>query len=167
MSFLSSAIRSRGHTRSERLVQVAAVHQQIGRAVFRFSVCAKRQLVRQLAGVPVAIGPGVRLERGGANAWLKPDAAQHPHCIRAHLDASAEANKARRLLVDLCIDAALVERGRKREPAHPGADDRKRGCHEGHNATREHAGPEDARRAASGLHWRCDARMEGLGRVTE
>ena len=144
------------------------MHQQIGRAVFRLGVGAERQFVRQRAGVPVAVGPGVRLERGGADARLKPDAAQHPHRVRAHLDAGAEANEARRLLVDVRLDAALVERGRKREPAHAGADDRKRGCHEGHNATREHAGPDGTRVGpASGLHWALRCRMEGLGRVAE
>ena len=144
------------------------MHQQIGRAVFRLSVGAKRQLVGQFVGVPVAIGPGVRLERGGANALLKPDAAQHPHRVRAHLDAGADANKARRLLVDGRIDATLVKRGRKREPAHPGADDRKRGCHEDHNAMTG-AGRSRGRSWAPSrsLHWPLRCRMENLGRVAE
>jgi len=65
------------------------------------------------------------LERGGADARLKPDAAKHPHGVRAHLDAGAEPDEARRLLVDLRDDAALIERRRKREPTRSGADDGK------------------------------------------
>ena len=116
------------------------MHQQIGRAVFFFRVRRQRQFVRENAAVPFAIGPGVRLERGGADAWLNPDAAQHPHRVRAHLDAGAKADETRRLLVDLGTDAALMQRGRKRESAHPGADNGKRGCHGCQNASQVRCG---------------------------
>ena len=89
-----------GHARGQRLVQVAAMHEQIRRAVFRLGVGAERKLVFHRAGVPFAVGPGARLERAGADALFQADAAQHPHRVGAHLDAGAEPHEFRRLLID-------------------------------------------------------------------
>ncbi len=119
-----------GHAGRQRVVQVAAVHEQVGRAVFRLGVGAERQFVGESAGVPVAVGPGARLERSRPDARLKPDPAQHAHGVWAHLDAGAEPNEAGRLLVDLGLDAAPMQRRGEREPAHSGADDCKRRCHD-------------------------------------
>ncbi len=84
------------------------MHKEIRRAVFRLGVGAERQLVFHCARIPLAVGPGARLERAGADARLEADAAQHPHCVWAHLDAGAEPHELRRLLVDAQWKAALV-----------------------------------------------------------
>jgi hypothetical protein len=74
------------------------------------------------------------LERGGADARLKPNATQHAHGVRTHLNAGAKPDEAWRLLVDLRDDAAPMERRRKREPTHSGADDCNRWGHESQDA---------------------------------
>ena len=45
------------HARGQRLVQVAAVHEQIRRAVFRLGIGAEHEFVGHRAGVPFAVGP--------------------------------------------------------------------------------------------------------------
>ena len=102
-----------GHLRDERFVKIAAVHQEIRRAVFRLGVGAERQLVFHGAAVPLPVGPGLRLERPRADARLQADAAQHPHGIGRHLDAGAEPREARRLLVDTDRKAALMQARRR------------------------------------------------------
>ena len=64
-----------------------------------------------------------------ADAALQADAAQHPHRIGAHLDAGAEPHELRRLFVDPHGKAALMQRRGEGQPAHSGADDRKRRPH--------------------------------------
>ena len=58
-----------------------------------------------------------------AQSLLDADLAQHLHRVRHHLDAGADARKARGLLVDLHIHAEMAQRRGDGETAHAGADD--------------------------------------------
>ena len=67
----------------------------------------------------------IRLEGRAAHALFDADLAQHLHRIGHHLDARADARKARRLFVDLHVDADAAQRGRGGQPADARADNRK------------------------------------------
>ena len=108
------------HGREQRVVQIAAVHAQIRRVV---EALRHRQFARDLAGVADPVEMRIGRERKLAQPLLDADAAQHLHRVRHHLDAGADARKARSLLVDLHVDADLAQRGGGRKATHAGADD--------------------------------------------
>jgi hypothetical protein len=66
---------------------------------------------------------GVWSEGNPAQSLLDADLAQHLHRVRHHLDAGADAGKARGLLVDAHIHAEMAQRRSDGETAHAGADD--------------------------------------------
>src|SRR4029079_1176328 len=107
--------------RSERAVQLGAMHAEIGRIV---EALRHRQFARDLAGVANAIEMRVRREGRFAQPLFDTDAAQHLHRVRHHLDAGADARKTARLFVDLHVGPDLPQGGGGGEAAHAGADDR-------------------------------------------
>ena len=71
-------------------MKVAAVAEQIGRAVLLFGRLAEDHVEADLAGVVFPVVPGARIERTGAHQRLEAEAAQHLHGIAADLNAGAE-----------------------------------------------------------------------------
>ena len=83
--------------------KIRAMHAQIRRAE---EALRHGQLAHNFAGVPFAIQSANKAgRRCGACALLDADLAQHLHRVGHHLDARADARKARRLLVDLHVHA--------------------------------------------------------------
>ncbi len=115
----------RRHGGEQRRVQIAAVHQQIGRAVSCLGVLPESQLEKILAAVPDAIGPRRRLEGEPAQQGLQSERAQDVHGVGAHLDAGAEALELLRLLVELHLGTLARQERRQRQSADAGADDGK------------------------------------------
>ncbi len=113
----------RRHGGEEGRVQIAAVHQEIGRAVPLLRLGAEGQLGQVLAGVPHAGSPRARLEGLPAQLRLEPERAQHAHGVRAHLDAGADALELLGLLVDPHVGALPRQEAGQRQPADAGADD--------------------------------------------
>src|SRR5262244_265102 len=60
----------------QRLMQIAAMREQIWCAEFLLGALAKDHVELDLAGLPVAIVPVARIERLAAHARLEPKAAQ-------------------------------------------------------------------------------------------
>jgi hypothetical protein len=112
----------RWHDRGERLVQVAAVEREIGRAVARLDRASERMIVGDLAGRAVAVQRRGRAEGHLPQPILDTQTAMHPHCVRALLDAGAHARELFGLLVDLDRDAAPAQCRRDRQAADAGAD---------------------------------------------
>ncbi len=112
----------RGNGAGERGVQVAAMAQQIGRAVFRLGAFAEDHVEADLAGVVFPVVPGARIERMRAHRCFQPEPAQHLHGVAADLDAGAEPGEFRGLFVDVGLDAGAVQGGGGREAAHSGPD---------------------------------------------
>src|SRR5262245_59055028 len=112
-------------------MQIAAMRQQIGRTEFRFGALAKDHVELDLAGAPVAVVPGARIEGLLAHALLEAKPAQHLHGVTADLDAGAETGELLCLFVDGDVDANFSERGRGGEATHARTDDRhvERPCH--------------------------------------
>ncbi len=81
----------RRHGGEQRRVQIAAMHEEVGRAVARLGLGAECQLGQVLAGIPHAGGPGAGLEGLPFQLRLQPERAQHAHRVGAHLDAGADA----------------------------------------------------------------------------
>src|SRR5262249_42812009 len=98
---------------------------------FLLGALAKDHVELDLAGLPVAIVPGARIERLAAHARLEPKAAQHLHGVAADLDAGAQPRELLRLLVNGDVDADLSQSRAARKPAQAGTDNpnRKRFCH--------------------------------------
>ena len=105
--------------REQRFVQIGPMHAQIGRPVEAFR---HGELAGDLAGVPDAVEVGARREGDAAQPRLDADLAQHLHRVRHHLDAGADAGKARGLLVDAHIHAETAQRRGDGEAAHAGTD---------------------------------------------
>jgi hypothetical protein len=113
----------RRHDRRQRLVHVAAVEREIGRAVALLDRAPKRMIVGDRAGEPVAIERGGRAERDLTQPVLDAQTAMHSHRVGALLDAGAHPGEGLGLLVDLDRDAVLAQRRRRGKPADAGADD--------------------------------------------
>ena len=113
-------------------MQVAAMQQQVRRAVSLLGLGAEAELEQMLARVPYAVGPGRRLEADLAQQRLQPERAQHPHGIGAHLNTGADPQELFRLLVDRNLCALPSQERGDREPADSRADDCKaRFCAQG------------------------------------
>ena len=130
--------------REQRLVQIGAVHAEVGRAV---EALRHRQLAGDLAGVPHAVQVREGRERDAAQPLVHADLAQHLHGVGHHLDAGADAGEVRRLLVDARFHAEPAQRGGNRKAADAGADDGNReGL--GHGMARSDV-------PSNGRPWRC------------
>ena len=107
----------------QRFVKVAAMGQQIRRAVLRLGRGAEHHVEQDLAGLPVPVVPRARIEGLGAQHRFQPQAAQHMHGVAADLDAGAQPRELPRLLVDGDGEALLAERRRGGQSPHAGARD--------------------------------------------
>ena len=120
-----------GNGARERRMQVSAMRQQIRRAKLPFGGFAEDHVELDVAGAPIAVVPGTRIEGLLAHFSFKPEFAQNLHGVAADLDSGAQSRKLRGLLVDRYLDADPPERRGGRQPAHAGADNRnpERPCH--------------------------------------
>src|SRR3954468_2487508 len=112
-----------GHDGRQRLVQVAAMEREIGRAVTLLELAPEWMIVGHLAGGGVAVERGCRVKRDLAQAILDPQSTQYAHGVGTLLDACAHPRELVGLLVDVHSDAAAAQRRRGREAADAGADD--------------------------------------------
>ena len=87
----------RRQNRSQRVVQVRAMHAQIGRAE---EALRHGQFAHHFARVPLPVQVRIRLKGGAPQPFLDANLAQHLHGVGHHLDARAHARKAPRLLVN-------------------------------------------------------------------
>src|ERR1700741_5386292 len=94
------------------------------RAVARLDLPAERMVVGHLAGIGVAVERACGRMANLPQPVLDAEPAMHLHRIRALLDAGADAGERLGLLVDDRLDEEFAQRGRNREPADAGADDR-------------------------------------------
>src|SRR5262245_26295386 len=108
----------------QRCMQVAAMGQEVRRAIGPLGVGAEQDIEQYLAVLPVAIVPRTRIESVGAQAVLEPQPAQHVHGVAADLDAGTEPRELFGLLVDRDLVADLAHSGGSGEPTHTGSDDR-------------------------------------------
>ena len=114
----------RMHGGAQCIVQIVAVQLEVGRTVPLFVGFAQRQAVQQLAVVETA-----ELERLGPHRmWLErcaqTQAIEHLHRVGAHLDTGTDLAEHGRLFGDANAVPALQQRGRGRQAAEAGADDR-------------------------------------------
>jgi hypothetical protein len=71
----------------ERRMKIPAVRQKIGRAKLLLGALAENHVELDLAGAPIAVVPGARIERLRAQPRFQPEPAQHLHGVAADLDA--------------------------------------------------------------------------------
>ena len=102
------------------------MRQQIRRAKLPFGALAKNHVELDVAGAPVAVVPGTRIEGLRAQPRFQAQSAQHLHRVAADLDPGPDPRELRGLLVDGDVDTYPSECRCGREPAHAGADDRNR-----------------------------------------
>src|SRR5437879_11591731 len=89
------------HGARKRGMKIAAVAEQIGRAVSLLGRLAEDHVEAYLAGVVFPVVPGARIKRTRAHQRLEPEPAQHLHRIAADLNACAQSRKFRSLLEDI------------------------------------------------------------------
>ena len=105
------------HGARQRRMQVAAMGQQIGRAVV-LSAAGPNIMSNSTSPVsPVPVVPRARIEGVGAQPRLEAQPAQHVHGVAADLDAGAEPRELPGLLVDRdCGRPCAAPRPRQARP---------------------------------------------------
>jgi hypothetical protein len=105
-------------------VKIGAMEKQIRRAEALLDFAAELELARDFTGIPFARKRHCRLEGDAADVRFEAEASQHFHGVRRHLDARADARKARRLFVNMDVVSRARQERRGCKPADAGADDR-------------------------------------------
>ena len=115
--------RALGHDARQGGVEIAAVREQIRRAISFFGSFAEDHVEANVAGIEVLVVPGAGIEGGRAQVRLEAEAAQDLHGIAADLNAGPDTGEAPGLLVDGDLNADPPQRSRGRKSAHTGTDD--------------------------------------------
>ena len=107
----------------ERRLQIAAMHEDVRRAVALLRDRAEVEGRPGLAGVPQPrrLAGGEELRR--CERVLQAERMQHARAVGADLHAGADLAQLMRLLVDFDLDPAPDQRQRAGEPADAAADD--------------------------------------------
>src|SRR5260370_11079049 len=125
---------TRYHAR-KRGMKIAAMAEQIRRAVSLLRRFAEDHVEAHFAGVVLPVVPGAWIKCAGAHQGFEAEPAQHLHRVTADLNAGAEPGKSRSLLVDVDTDARPMQRAGSCKATHARAHNRDR--ESGHIATSE------------------------------
>ena len=109
--------------RCERPMQIGAMQGNVGSAEAPLDLGSHGVQIGYFAGIPVAIVPDIGREAGVADVRFEPEAAQHLHGVRVHLNSGADPREGGRLLVNVGRDADFSQGRRRAEACDAGADD--------------------------------------------
>src|ERR1700743_315843 len=104
-------------------MQVAAMPEEIRRAIFFFGRWSKDHVETDVAGVVFPVVPGARIERLAPEHRLQAPLAQHLHRGAADLEAGAQPRELRGLFVDRYVQSRARQSRGGRKTAHPCPND--------------------------------------------
>ena len=113
----------RREARGDDREQVGAVHGQVRRAVELLAARVERRPLQRAAVLPAPLVRAERPHRLAVERVAEAEPIENPRRVRPHVDAAADFGQLRRLLVDLNVEAGLVQGHGGGETADAGADD--------------------------------------------